>query len=90
MALYSAVCDQCGLVEIIKGMMEPWPEKHGCGGTLRRIFSDVPVHYKASGFRDFDDGLKKSIGPKRFAEFEAKKKRIEDALPRGYRDAVED
>ena len=83
MALYNAVCARCGLVEIVKGMLEPFPLEHGCGGRLTRVYNVTPVHYNAAGFRDYDDGLRKKVGKERYAKFEAKRKQILDATPRG-------
>lgn len=79
MAIYSAVCERCGLVEVIKGMLEPFPPEHGCGGRLTRVYHVTPIHYNAGDY----DNLRKRVGKERFAKFEAKRKQILDATPRG-------
>jgi predicted nucleic acid-binding Zn ribbon protein len=83
MAIYSAVCSNCGLIELLKPMSEPFPATHGCGGRLTRVYHVTPVQYRAAGFRDYDDGLRKKVGKERYAKFEAKRKQILDATPRG-------
>ena len=77
MIIYEAVCENCGLIEIKKSMIAPFP-KHcpTCGGDLSRKFHSPRVIYNAPGFYEYDHALRKHIPHDRYQWFEHEKKRI--------------
>ena len=70
---YDATCENCGTVEVKKLMIDEFPLRHSCGGTLTRVFCVTAVHYASSGFHTTDNRLESLVGSERNAKFEAEK-----------------
>lgn len=52
-------------------MAADFPRMHAsCGGTLKRRFTTVAVHYAVAGFAATDDRLLRQVGTERYARFE--------------------
>src|SRR3990167_3444035 len=49
-----ANCSNCGKVEVTKPMAAAFPVRHTCGGRLARVYSPLPVFYRAPGFTTYD------------------------------------
>ncbi len=57
---YGFRCQKCQkTITVAHGISQPHPKFHkGCGGKLKRIFSDPPaVQYRGSGFFTTDKAL---------------------------------
>jgi len=74
--LYDVICQKCHTEdEIEKPIHAALPTCVYCGGTLKRVYSQMPtVQYRAGGFYSTDvTRLQREMGPDRFAKFEAQK-----------------
>ncbi len=68
--IYSAICEQCGNIEIEKPMTAVFPPQHICGGKMRRVYTPANIQYNAPGFYSTDVGhMEKQIGKERAAKF---------------------
>ena len=76
MPTYSYSCNDCGADhDIVQSMSDPTlTECPSCGGTMRKLFTNVGVVFKGSGFYRTDSRDKKSGGDATQAEKKAEKK----------------
>lgn len=76
-------------------MSAPMPACAVCGGSFKRVYSQMPpVHFSAGGFYTTDvTRLQREIGPDRYAKFERQKadaeRRAKAGRLTGYEKALE-
>ena len=77
MPTYDAVCENCGEIEIVKRMADPFPTKClYCGGAITRRFHTHRVIYNAPGFFGYDHQMRRHMTPDRYAKFEKQRDEI--------------
>jgi putative FmdB family regulatory protein len=58
MPKYDFKCENCGIIEIIKSMLDPNPEEcPDCGEPITRHFAPTKALYRGSGFFTTDKAL---------------------------------
>jgi predicted nucleic acid-binding Zn ribbon protein len=77
MIRYDAICENCGLIEIKKSMIAPFPKCcQKCGGDLARKFHSPRVIYNAPGFYEYDHQMRRHMSPARYDWFSKRKEEI--------------